>query len=292
MQALQALLSLAACFVYMSDAFSTVTKPAETAAPAQQQTDRKLGQEWVTIFPPSIRPLTVVDHVSRPGQFVVHEQPHQLGPLYRHMMRHCLYKLPDDTVVLYNPIGPTEEILEAAITTFGKAPDHIIIPTDSYEHLCMTAGWIQKFPDAIYWALPGVGLDGTVKNRRDLKEDALPHEWSNIFDVAVLNGGPLLNECYWLHKPTKTVFTLDSFNMINDEFILNSVGKAAISAIGSYNKPSCSTSFFMWKRADNRRTIERVLSWDFDTVIGTHGVIPIPGNGKDAIREAFSWLLQ
>eukprot|EP00611_Tribonema_gayanum_P005120 TRINITY_DN1437_c0_g1_i1.p1 TRINITY_DN1437_c0_g1~~TRINITY_DN1437_c0_g1_i1.p1 ORF type:complete len:259 (+),score=51.53 TRINITY_DN1437_c0_g1_i1:116-778(+) len=217
---------------------------------------------------------------------VVFQQPHGLGSLYRHMMRHAIYKLKDGTVIVYNPIAPTEETLHETVQTFGREPDHIIVPTNSYEHLVMVPGWTKRFPNAVFWSLPGVELDG-AQITKDLTEESLPG--SGELEIAVMDASPLLQECYLLHRPTKSVFSIDSFNWITDEHIASSLGGAGIKAVGGYNRPHCSTKMLMWNRDNCRRAISRVLSWDFDKVIPTHGVCPIP-NAKEAMTEAFSFL--
>lgn len=275
-------------FITEVNSFS-VTTPSSTTIKGSRQ---GLSQEWKTIFAPSIRPVTVLP--SPVSNFergvVVHEQPHQLGPLYSHRMRHAVYRLNDGSVVCYNPIAPTQETMQVVCDTYGKDPDFFIIPTNSYEHLVMVKGWAERFPKATFYGLPGVDLEG-VNIRKDLMEDGLPREWNNEFDVAVLNGCSIFKECYWLHKPTRTVFSIDSFNQITEEFIGNSIGQKSMEILGTFGTPSCSTRFFLLNRDDNRRTMKRVLSWDFDTVISTHGVIPIQ-DGKAAIANAFSFLFE
>jgi hypothetical protein len=52
---------------------------------------------------------------------------------------------------------------------------------------------------------------------QELREDALPENWSRELELAVLEGSPLFRECYLLHRASKTVFSIDSFNMIAEE---------------------------------------------------------------------------
>jgi hypothetical protein len=60
-------------------------------------------------------------------------------------------------------------------------------------------------------------------------------------------------------------------------------------ALGTFDRPACSTKSLMWDRQACRRAINRVLSWDFDTVIPTHGVCPLP-NAKQEMADAFRYL--
>jgi hypothetical protein len=39
-----------------------------------------------------------------------------------------------------------------------------------------------------------------------------------------------------------------------------------------------------------RASVERILQWDFDRVVVTHGDV-LEHGGKDALRAGFAWLL-
>mmetsp|Transcript_18566 Transcript_18566/g.26179 ORF Transcript_18566/g.26179 Transcript_18566/m.26179 type:complete len:274 (+) Transcript_18566:44-865(+) len=264
------------CSILGMDGFAMVTKS-------------NLSQDYKTMFPPITRPLQILDKVSRKN-YVVHEQPHQLGDLYTHRIRHTIFKLKDGSVLLYNPIAPTEETLHETIQAFNKAPDHIIVPTNSYEHLSMLPGWVDKFPDAVFWGLPGVDL-GKVKIRKNLIEENLPSNWLDELSFSVLNGSYLLKECFLLHKESKTIFTIDSFSIIGEQHIGNIMGKWIYEiAAGGLNKPSCGTKLLMIDKKQSRKAVLKALDWDFERAVTTHGVCPID-DAKNQFKRAFQFLI-
>ncbi|CAM9829483.1 unnamed protein product [Discosporangium mesarthrocarpum] len=247
-----------------------------------------LSQEFSSIFEPTIRPLTLRPESQAEKGMWLFEQPHEVGAISRSDIRMTVYKLADGSVVVYNPISPTEETLQTVAELIGQ-PDHIVIPTNSYEHLILVRGWAERFPLAMFWGLKGVELEGARK-RKDLTPGAFLEECSGELDVAILDGSTVFRECFLLHKPTRSVFAIDSFNHFTDYNIKSPVTKVIMQAMGTFGRPACSVKFLLWNREGCRETMSQVLSWDFETVLPTHGKCPVP-NGKQAIKEAFNFLL-
>ncbi|CAM9286879.1 unnamed protein product [Choristocarpus tenellus] len=258
-----------------------LTKPGTT-------TDRVLSQEYKTLFEPAIRPILLRPE-SKPSKGLwLFEQPHEVRPFVRTFVRMAVYKLTEGSVLVYNPISPTEETLQAVIDEIGQPADHVVIPTNSFEHLVYVSGWTNRFPEATFWGLEGVELEGALR-REDLTVEARTKEWRRDLDLALLEGSKVFRECFLLHRPTQTVFTMDSFNHITDKNILSPVSRMILQALGTFGRPSCSTKMFLWDRQRCQSAISRVLGWDFDLVLPTHGTCPIP-DAKRVIKEEFSFL--
>ena len=62
--------------------------------------------------------------------------------------------------------------------------------------------------------------------------------------------------------------------------------------LGVLGRLSTSRSFrlFLRDRDAARRSVARILAWDFDRVIISHGSM-VKTDGKAAFRQAFGWLL-
>jgi hypothetical protein len=43
-------------------------------------------------------------------------------------------------------------------------------------------------------------------------------------------------------------------------------------------------------RAAARRSLERILAWDFERVVVAHGAV-LESGGREALRAAYTWLL-
>lgn len=121
--------------------------------------------------------------------------------------------------------------------------------------------------------------------------DQPPLEWGDVFDQLVFRGNPLLNEVVHLHKPSKTVSLGDmiQFNVLQDgrplqNFIFSLAGISPGHAGMGLDMRLTSVD-----RAGARRSLQRLLSWEFDKLIIAHG----PGIEQDAeifVERAFRWL--
>jgi hypothetical protein len=54
--------------------------------------------------------------------------------------------------------------------------------------------------------------------------------------------------------------------------------------------PSSLDPFLIRDRSAARRSLERILAWDFDRVVVAHGDV-LESGGPDALRAGYAWLL-
>mmetsp|Transcript_526 Transcript_526/g.858 ORF Transcript_526/g.858 Transcript_526/m.858 type:complete len:224 (+) Transcript_526:3-674(+) len=220
----------------------------------------------------------------------VFEQPHQI-PLYTTMLRMGVFQLKTvekPTTVIFNPMVPTPECLDKVVEIAG-VPSDIIVPTNSYEHTNWLEGWTERFPDATFWKIPGVQVGAKIE--RDLTDESLPAEWDSEFAIAVLEGSQFFTEAYSVHKPTKTLFAVDSFNKLTQEHMDTSLSPLPLKLMGTFAEPSCSTKFLLWNKERCKACVSRVLQWEFEKIIPTHGECPIY-SGNPVFQKAFSFLFE
>jgi hypothetical protein len=60
------------------------------------------------------------------------------------------------------------------------------------------------------------------------------------------------------------------------------------SAYGRFG-PSRLLRFAIRDKAACRRSIDRILEWDFERVVVTHGEV-LESGGREALRSAYAWL--
>ena len=93
----------------------------------------------------------------------------------------------------------------------------------------------------------------------------------------------------FLHRASRTLLLTDiSFNLRNVD---SATARFLLGLLGAYGHfgPSRLGRSLMRDRAAVRKSIDRILRWDFDRVTVTHGEIVETG-GHAALRAAFSWL--
>lgn len=200
--------------------------------------------------------------------------------------RMTVVRLPSGGLLLHSPIEPLPS-LSAAVEALGPV-EHVVAP-NRFHHLFVGL-WGDAGPNVQAHVAPGLldkrpDLDGA----HELGETADP-TWAGVLDTCVVNGIPMANEVAFLHAPSRTLVTCDlAFN----------IGAAAPTATrfffkaqGKYGK--LETTFLekllTRDKAAARASIERILSWDFDRVVVSHGDI-LESGGHEAFRHAWSWLL-
>ncbi len=217
------------------------------------------------------------------------------GPPVRDMgvvftTRMVVVKLSTGSLWVDSPVALAPEALKR-ITDLGPV-QYILAATP--RHVWRLAAWRELFPEAELWAprptpftlkkgnLPLTGVLG----------DEPPEGWRSDFDQLAFKGNPLIEEVLFLHKPSRTVI-LDDLIQIHPKTSRNLIRNALISMGGvaaPYGGVPLDIRLSFIHRAQARRSLEKLLSWDFDKLIIAHGPC-IERNAKPFVERAFRWLL-
>lgn len=206
-----------------------------------------------------------------------------LGMALGHRM--TVARLPDSSLWVHSPVEYSAS-LAAALAQLGPVA-HIVAPNAIHD--TYLEGWFAGFPGARFH-----GTRGFAKFRPDLKftaslGDTPDPAWSATFDQHMLRGIPRLNEVVFLHHASRTLILTDlAFNLGPEMPFLSRV---LLRLNGCYCKfgPSRLLKTTIKDPAALRRSLDRVLAWDFDRVIVSHGR-NLETGGKDALRAAFAFL--
>ena len=161
---------------------------------------------------------------------------------------------------------------------------YIVAPTRM--HVWRLEEWHALFPDAELWMpphipnkfkrLPFVGILGDVP----------PQIWAYDLDQLVFKGNCFIEEVFFFHKESRTVILADFIQnhpMVRGRPLLNALFKFAGVAFPHGGVPRDIRLSFT-NRNLARRSLGKLLSWDFDKLIIAHGVC-IEKDAK-AIRRA------
>jgi len=172
---------------------------------------------------------------------------------------------------------------------------HIIAP-NLYHYLFATK-FKALYPQATFWAAPGLALKTpNLPIDREITEGA-NHEWEDLdcifldgFRTLGLNGFDSLNECVFFHSTSRTLILTDAAIHIDGAFPL--LTQLATKVIGGYKSlsPSLLERIATTEKVKVKRSIEKILSWDFDRVIMAHGSI-IEQHGKKEFRQGYERFL-
>jgi hypothetical protein len=208
--------------------------------------------------------------------------------------RMSVIKLASSGLFLHSPTK-LDDATKVALDAIGVVRA-VVAP--SRAHHLFVGDYIKAYPGAKLYGPPG--LVGDIEDfrarsgaRRDLKLDAvlgdepLP-DWAGEIDQHLFKGAPWLNEVVFFHRPTRTVIFTDLvFNVpadLKDAWLFYTI----VGGRGRFG-PHRIIRFAIRDRKAARESVARILQWDFDRVIVTHGDV-LESGGKAKFADAFSYL--
>ena len=191
--------------------------------------------------------------------------------------RTTLVRLADGGLWLHSP-GPLEAPLCDAIGKLG--PVKYIVAPNKMHHLYM-ADAARAFPDAAIYLAPGLAEKlPKLPTGLGLGEDP-PEAWADEIDQTWLRGCPRMEEIAFFHQASRTLVLTDlCFNMQSVAGLLPRFFFTLTGALDRFG-PSRIFKTTIKDAAALRAGIDRVLEWDFDRVVVTHGDVLESGEGKN-----------
>jgi hypothetical protein len=231
------------------------------------------------------KPLSTELHEYVPGQIWLKKYPvHYAGCDFS--ARATFVRLASGDVLVHSP-GPIDAATADEISALGRLA-HIVAP-GSY-HYFYVADWQRAFPDATTWICPGVERKRPELEFDWILSDHAPEVWRDELDQVLVRGNRFIWEVAFLHRPSKTLILTDLIENIGDEtegtnFVLKLWWKVVMDM---WNNPKPAPEYQMgWKdTVAARRSLERILAWDFDRVVIAHGE-NLEHDAKQVVRRAW-----
>jgi hypothetical protein len=141
----------------------------------------------------------------------------------------------------------------------------------------------EIFPDIPFLGPPGFG--GIVKFPVEPLHPA-PEEWAGEVETIHIKGAPKVEEIAILHIPSRTLILADLiFNFPSDEKGWDRFFHRYIAGFKRYPGMSRIFRIFVTDREAFRRSIDELVSRDFDRIIVGHGNL-IETSGKELLIQA------
>ena len=200
--------------------------------------------------------------------------------------RMTVIRLENGGLFAHSPVlldQPTKADLDAL------GPLRFVVAPNRFHHL-FVADYIRAYSEAKFYGAPG--LDS---KRKDLRFDAIlddtpPGAWSGQIDQLVFRAFPPLNEVVFFHRASRSLIVTDLlFNVRASE---SAYTRFLMRLDGGWGQVAVARSFrwlIKMRRAQARATVDRILSWDFDRLIVTHGEV-VASSAKEAVRAAWDFL--
>jgi Domain of unknown function (DUF4336) len=200
--------------------------------------------------------------------------------------RMTVVRLASRDLLIHSPAPLRPELREA----LGQLGDvRFVVPASSmHGHLFMEQ-YRAAYPDVELLSAPG--LD---RKREDLAfnatlGDAPDPRWSEDLDQASVLGHRFVTETVFLHRRSRTLIVGDLVFTIGASapVLIRTLARTA----RRYRRlsPTPMFRFGLRDKPAARRSIDRILAWEFDRIIVGHGELVETG-GRDALRSAYSWL--
>lgn len=203
--------------------------------------------------------------------------------------RMIVVKLANGSVWVDSPVSVPFDTLER-ITDLGDVR-YLVAATP--RHVWRLSAWHALFPEAQLW-VPRTSPLTLKKGRLPLTgvlKDAPQSDWADDFDQLAFQGNPLIEEVLFFHKASRTVILDDliqNHQRVKGKPFLNALFKLAGVASPQGGVPiDIRLSFTQRNLA--RRSLEKLLIWDFDKLIIAHGAC-IEKDAKSFVEQAFHWL--
>jgi len=202
--------------------------------------------------------------------------------------RMSVVRLPEGGLFLHSPIDPTPA-LRKALATLG--PVEQVVAPNRFHHL-YAGRWSDAGPDVHVHVAPGLLAkrpELAEAGARELGEEPDP-AWAGTLEQIHVRGMPLLNEVAFLHRRSATLLSCDLAFHIGPEF--PAWTRFWFRMLGAYGRLETTPleKIVTRDRAAARASLERLLAWEFDRVVVSHGRI-LERGGREAFRQAWDWLL-
>ncbi len=239
-------------------------------------------------YPPLDTPKPVAD-----GVWIVDSGPQAVMGFIQLPVRMTVIRLPSGELWLHSPTRFTSA-LKGALEAIGPIR-HLVAP--NIAHWTHLKEWQQACPAALTSAAPELRERAAVKKEglrldRDLHDPA-PPDWAGTIDQIVVPGAGGFREVAFFHTPTRTLLLTDL--LVNLEARKLPLATRLFARANGMLAPNGKAPAYLrlmlrLKGAEAREALSRVLAWEPERVVITHGRW-FERDGAAGVRRGFGWLV-
>jgi hypothetical protein len=203
--------------------------------------------------------------------------------------RMTIVRLSDGALWVSSPVLVPFDTLKQ-ITSLGPVK-YLVAATP--RHVWRLHGWHTLFPNAELWrprASPFTLDHGRLPCASTLGDEPNP-DWAADLDQLAFEGNPLIEEVLFFHRGSRTVILDDLIQihpMVKGQPLRNALFR--LEGVASpRGGVGLDIRLSFTKRHLARRSLHKLLSWDFEKLIPAHGIC-IEKDAKAFVEEAFQWL--
>ncbi len=186
--------------------------------------------------------------------------------------RMAVLRLSDSKLMLHSPCE-IDAAAKDAILALGEVA-YIVAP-GSFHYLHILSAQ-AAFPDAETYICPGIEKKQPGMDFDWILGDRPAEIWQESLDQVLIRGTRFILEVAFFHKPSKTLLLVDLIENVTDQ--TPHVGLKlklwrVTSCMWNRAKPAPEYQFGWKDKAAARRSLQRILKWDFERIVVAHGNI-------------------
>jgi hypothetical protein len=200
--------------------------------------------------------------------------------------RMTVMRLSGGRLLLHSPVR-LDEGLRRELDALGRV---LYVVAPNRVHHLYAGDVARDYPESRLWIGPGLEKKRPDLNYVAVLADESPEEWREEVGQTFFRGRPFENEIVFFHRASRTLILCDlAFNFGPRA---PAVTRWVMKLIRSYGRfgPTKMDPIFIRDWPAARKSLERILAWDFDRIVIAHGEILETG-GRTALRDSYAWLL-
>jgi hypothetical protein len=213
----------------------------------------------------------------------------QLGGA-RFNARMTVIKVRSGELLVHSPCG-FDDSLGAEVAALGRV---VAIIAPGNLHWLHVRSWQRAFPDAMTYVCIGVEKRAKGLAFDFVLGDEAPPLWADELAQVALQGTHVMREVAFFHRASRTLILVDLVeNFTPATAGTNLLLRILFRALGLWNRPGPAPEYrFAWgDKARVREGLERILAWDFERVILSHGDI-ITRDARQIVARAWRKILR
>ena len=199
--------------------------------------------------------------------------------------RMVVVRLASGQLWLHSPIAPDARLLKA-LEALGPV-GHLIAPNSI--HYWYMADWLERYPDAISYAVPDLAQNAKRPFRIDQPLSTGDfYAWSSEIDCVVVPGS-VVTEAVFHVRCASTVVLSDLIENFEPDRIRGRLHRLLVKLGGADGgTPRDLKLTFRGKRRRVAEQVGRILAWSPQKVVMAHGR-PYSSEGGAELRRALAW---
>lgn len=201
--------------------------------------------------------------------------------------RMTIFRLANGDLWVHSPIAP-DAAMFAEVERLGTVR-HLVAPNSI--HYWYMADWLERYPDAISYAVPDLAEKAKRPFRIDcLLDDTAQPGWNGEIDWLLVPGTAVEEAVFHL-RGAGTVVLTDLIENFEPRRVRGWLHRLLVRLGGADGGTPYDLRFTFWLRRQKvRRQVARLLAWQPDKVVMAHGK-PYTEAGAAELERALRWAL-